>query len=296
MVESIRAFKKGAFGLFAAFALAVSVLAAGFSGAPASALSPSSWLYVDGTDIVLGGVVTGSVVAGASYDEPTNTLTFDNYTGNWMWAEYMDNLNIVLVGTNTFTQGTMSSSIMGFYYGTSVTISGSGTLNVNHTGTGSTMGIEAEGNVTIASGATVNINMASASFSSYGIFTDGSINIANGANVTIDVDSTTFYAMAANAINIGAGAVIKEGLDVASAVTVPSLTLVPSSGLLTTLPFVSIMPGSTTGGGGDIVDNTNNPATGDVNFAVIVGSSMVALVSAVLGTLMLKRRRAAIKY
>jgi hypothetical protein len=295
-VKIIKRFKKGALGVVAAFVLAISALAVGFSATPAfAALNPSAYLDVDGTDLVAGGVATGSVIAGATYDEPSNTLTLNNFTGDYIEAGYMD-VNIVLMGNNTLTDSTSGLAILGVWNGGNLTISGSGTLNVNHTGTtGTIYGIQVDGNVSITSGA-VNVNLAGAT-GNFGIDASGfAIYIANGANVTVTIGGSmvSANALVASAINLADGVVIKEGMDAASAVVVPSLTLTAfGTDITTNTQFVSISPGSVSPPpSGDVDDNTNNPATGDINVAFIIATSMVALAGVVFGTVLMKRSRA----
>ena len=68
-------------------------------------------------------------VPGASYDEATNTLTLENYTGDYLNVNLMGNgFTIKLIGNNKLT-GLIA---WGFMYGGSVTITGDGSLTINN--------------------------------------------------------------------------------------------------------------------------------------------------------------------
>ena len=65
---------------------------------------------------------------GAYYDETTNTLTLDNYTGQFLNVSLMGNgFKLKLVGDNELTE----IVVWGFMYGGSLTITGEGKLTLN---------------------------------------------------------------------------------------------------------------------------------------------------------------------
>jgi hypothetical protein len=116
---------------------------------------------------------------GWSWDNSTNTLTLDNFTGSGFSASvpYEKNnrgkievpLNIVLKGTNTFTTKNYAdghgASI--FIHGAKTTITGPGTLNVNSEENGIFVGAypgvlleQVDGGLTVKDGTTINIKAA----------------------------------------------------------------------------------------------------------------------------------------
>ncbi|MBO4825379.1 MAG: hypothetical protein J5487_08290 [Lachnospiraceae bacterium] len=70
-------------------------------------------------------------VPGASYDEATNTLTLNNFSGDYLNVNLMGNgFKINLIGDNKLT-GLLA---WGFMYGGSVTLTGDGSLTINNPG------------------------------------------------------------------------------------------------------------------------------------------------------------------
>lgn len=68
-------------------------------------------------------------IPGASYDEATNTLTLTNFTGDYLNANLMGNgFKLKLVGDNNL-KGIV---VWGFMYGGSITVTGDGTLTIEH--------------------------------------------------------------------------------------------------------------------------------------------------------------------
>jgi hypothetical protein len=68
-------------------------------------------------------------IPGASYDEATNTLTLTNFTGDYLNANLMGNgFKLKLVGDNNL-KGIV---VWGFMYGGSLTVTGDGTLTIEH--------------------------------------------------------------------------------------------------------------------------------------------------------------------
>ena len=84
-------------------------------------------------------VIENKSIPGASYDEATNTLTLNNYTGEFLNVNLMGNgFKLKLVGDNELT----GIVVWGFMYGGSLTITGDGKLTLN--GSGGTPAIRLE--------------------------------------------------------------------------------------------------------------------------------------------------------
>ncbi|MBQ9544157.1 MAG: hypothetical protein IJV00_03415 [Clostridia bacterium] len=84
------------------------------------------WIYA-GSERLPEGTSLASL-PGASYDEETNTLTLENFTGGVLNANMMGNsFKLKLVGDNHL-DGIL---VWGFYYGGSLTVIGPGSLTVN---------------------------------------------------------------------------------------------------------------------------------------------------------------------
>ena len=83
--------------------------------------------------------IVNQSLPGAYYDEATNTLTLDNYTGQFLNVNLMGNgFKLKLVGDNELT----GIVVWGFMYGGSLTITGDGKLTLN--GKGGTQAIRLE--------------------------------------------------------------------------------------------------------------------------------------------------------
>ena len=81
---------------------------------------------------IMVGRISNESIPGASYDEATNTLTLNNYTGEFLNVNLMGNgFKLRLVGENEL-KGIV---VWGFMYGGSLTITGDGKLTINHTNT-----------------------------------------------------------------------------------------------------------------------------------------------------------------
>ena len=79
--------------------------------------------------IMVGKIVNQSI-PGAYYDEATNTLTLDNYSGDYLNVNLMGNgFKLKLIGDNSLD----GIVVWGFMYGGSLTITGDGTLTVENT-------------------------------------------------------------------------------------------------------------------------------------------------------------------
>ena len=73
--------------------------------------------------------ISNESIPGAYYDEATNTLTLDNYSGDFLNVNLMGNgFKLKLVGDNELT----GILVWGFMYGGSLTITGDGKLTINH--------------------------------------------------------------------------------------------------------------------------------------------------------------------
>ena len=131
----------------------------------------------------------------AHYDPTTGTLTLNGYSGGSIKAGGVKstNITVVLIGTNTIKDGSITSDMGG-----DITITGNGTLSITNTLSGSNPAIGIEtgwsasyktGNVTIKGNAKVTIDMTHNGTlgwdNAYGIFAKENITISENASVDI---------------------------------------------------------------------------------------------------------------
>ncbi len=199
--------------------------------------APSGKLTVNNVVIVQNSAETAAEKpTGVTYNALNNTLTLNGYTGGAILADDMD-LNIVLApsSNNTITYGADITAVgIDAADNNKVTISGSGTLNINHqrtTGTNYAI-FGARGGVDIQGG-TINIDLANGSGANnynYGIGANSTAPVtinANSAVLTIDASGAATHsaALLGSPVSVtGSSATFREG-DSATGATVPSLTL-----------------------------------------------------------------------
>ena len=133
----------------------------------------------------------------AHYDPTTGTLTLKNYDGKGILVSGVKstNITVVLIGTNTINDGSITSDMGG-----DITITGNGTLSITNTqtisGSNPAIGIQTgfsvsyqTGNVTIKGNAKVTIDMTHNGTSTYerayGIYAKENITISGDASVDI---------------------------------------------------------------------------------------------------------------
>lgn len=99
-----------------------------FKGDAFASIPTMAYLYVDNsTFLVADDEVTNETVPNASYDQATNTLTLDNYTGRMIDVMNMgSDFKIKVIGTCTITD---DEYCIGIYNG-DLTLIGNGTLNL----------------------------------------------------------------------------------------------------------------------------------------------------------------------
>ena len=133
----------------------------------------------------------------AHYDPSTGTLTLKDYSGKGILVGGVGrtDITVVLIGTNTINDGSITSDMGGDI---TITSESSGTLSISKTTSGSNPAIGIEtglsgsyttGNVTIKGNAKVTINMTHNGTSTYekayGIFAKQNITISENASVDI---------------------------------------------------------------------------------------------------------------
>lgn len=103
-----------------------------------TASGDSYWIHINPAM----GETAAALEPGLSYDAATNTLTMENYHGRSIYPNIMGNgFTIRLVGTNTID----CLQAYGFFYGGSITITGSGTLIIGSPDTDFNFGIMLDG-------------------------------------------------------------------------------------------------------------------------------------------------------
>lgn len=113
-----------------------------------AALNENSMLQIGDTKLIENGNVLDTSIVGANYDQSSNTLTLNNYTGSYLiFSELGTDLKVKIIGTNTI-QKAISFVRPDLYSSSIVTFVGNGILNVYGEGIC--------GNVTL-DGPTINI-------------------------------------------------------------------------------------------------------------------------------------------
>ena len=177
----------------------------------------------DNKDGITGAGITGTVI----YDSDTNTLTLNGatingaYEGTWIdsttsayYGIYADTaLKIEMVGDSTIMGKNLANiASIGIYTGSTLNLSGSGSLYVSG-GTGKfSVGIYSGGSITIEGGRVTAVG-AAATQTSIGIASNGNITIHDGevealANTGASI---SWGMMATNAITINDGEVTASG-------------------------------------------------------------------------------------
>jgi hypothetical protein len=179
--------------------------------------------YITGRDESGNYIIRDSSGNGWSYNNDTNTLTLDNFSGSGLYArvasrhnnqgKYKVPFNIVLIGANTFTTKNFNAGQGASVVteGAVVSISGLGTLNVNSeengiyvNSNGSTTLQDVDGSLTVKNSATVNVKATGAA-----IGVSGELIIDRGCTLIVESTSDTFRAG-------GAGCLFVNGTFIAS--------------------------------------------------------------------------------
>lgn len=132
---------------------------------------------------------------GWSYTASTKTLTLNNYNGGYIYANALDTLNLVLVGNNNTITGDISTGTSDYCgiccNNVNLSISGSGSLTINATNTGTrpTYGIYA--NDVTMSGGTVNINAGAGTAQVYGVYAANTKLEITGGTLTANITGTS---------------------------------------------------------------------------------------------------------
>jgi len=219
MIQTLSAWKKGAFCLIAAAALAAALITS-----TAVFATPAAGVYVDDmgawfdstNPYLCGGAASPAgpldgAACTAEFDTVTGTLTLWNYNGGAIYVPASGDLAINLVGVNSIFTTTGTIGINANSSGSVVVTStseGSLAIDVEQGGGAIICGIYSSGDTTISGSANVSIDVLdTGGVSANGIYASGSINILDSASLNVIAESTSAAPNAAFALNSFTGGI-----------------------------------------------------------------------------------------